>query len=226
MNIVIIEDEGLTALFLQEIIKDLHHTVVGVFDNGQELLSFLKSNQVDLIFMDININGSLDGIQTANLTHSKYPNISFVYLTSYKDSETIKNAQAVKPLGYLIKPVVGSDLEAILMVVDGYKKSCIKDETTEVLFEQFSYNTKTKTLYVDTKMIALSKNELLCIDTLVRNRNTYISSEQLIATIWNNEENRIDSLRELIYRLRKKLPNLPLHSGSNIGYCLNTSQDI
>ncbi len=222
MNIVIIEDEGLTALFLQEIIKDLHHTVVGIFDNGQELLLFLKNNQVDLIFMDININGSLDGIQTANLVHNKYPNISFVYLTSYKDSETIKSAQAVKPLGYLIKPVLESDLEAILMVVDGYKKSYVKDETTEILFEQYSYNTKTKTLYTDNRVIALSKNEILCIDALVRNRNTYISSEQLIATIWKNEENRVDSLRELIYRLRKKLPNLPLHSSPNIGYILTT----
>ncbi len=221
MNIVIIEDEGLTALFLEEIIKDLHHAVVGVFDNGRALLSFLKNNQVDLIFMDI--NGSLDGIQTANLAHGKYPDISFVYLTSYKDSETIKNAQAVKPLGYLIKPVVESDLEAILMVVDGYKKSYLKDETTEIPFEQYIYNTKTKTLYTDNRVIALSKNELLCIDALVRNRNTYISSEQLITTIWEHEENRVASLRELIYRLRKKLPNLPLHSGANIGYILSTS---
>lgn len=153
-------------------------------------------------------------------------NISFVYLTSYKDSETIKSAQAVKPLGYLIKPVVESDLEAILMVVDGYKKSYIKDETTQIIFEQYSYNTKTKTLYTDNRVIALSKNEILCIDALVRNRNTYISSEQLIATIWEHEQNRIDSLRELIYRLRKKLPNLPLHSSVNIGYMLSTSQNI
>ncbi|MCX6075554.1 MAG: response regulator [Campylobacterales bacterium] len=72
MNIVIIEDEGLTALFLQEIIKDLHHSVVGIFDNSDALFSFLKNNQVDLIFMDIKINGSLDGIQTANLAHNKY----------------------------------------------------------------------------------------------------------------------------------------------------------
>ncbi|MFA6195820.1 MAG: DNA-binding response regulator [Sulfurimonas sp.] len=226
MNVVIVEDEGVTALFLREVIKDLHHAVVGVFDTSDTLFSFLKSNPVDLIFMDININGALDGIQTANLAHSKYPNISFVYLTSYKDSQTIKSAQAVNPLGYLIKPVLESDLEAIMMVVDGYKNSSIKVEPTQIVFGEYNYNVKTKTLYKNNQTIALSKNEILCIDALVRNRNTYISSEQLIATLWEHEQNRLDSLRELIYRLRKKLPNLPLHSSSNIGYILSTSTDI
>lgn len=226
MNVVIIEDEGVTALFLREIIKDLNHTVVGVFDNSDALFSFLKSNPVDLIFMDINIKGALDGIQTANLAHNKYPNISFVYLTSYKDSQTIKSAQAVKPLGYLIKPVLESDLEAIMMVVDGYKNSSIKIEPTQIVFGEYNYNSKTKILYKENQTIILSKNEILCIDALVHNRNTYISSEQLITIIWEHEQNRLDSLRELIYRLRKKLPNLPLHSSSNIGYLLSTSKDM
>lgn len=225
MNVVIVEDEGVTALFIKEVLRDLKHNVAAVFDNADELFSFLKSNQVDLIFMDINIKGSYDGIQTATIAHARYPNISFVYLTSYKDSETIKSAQAVNPLGYLIKPIVESDLEAILMVVGGYKKSSLRVEPTQIRFGDYSYNLKTKTLSVNNTVITLSKNELLCIDILAHNRNSYISSEQLIARIWGDEENRFDSLRELIYRLRKKVPNLPLHSSSNIGYTLSSLEN-
>jgi len=224
MNIVIVEDEGMTALFLQEVIKELNHNVVGVFDNGHEVLEFVNTNQVDLIFMDINIKGSLDGIQTANQIYYKYPNISFVYLTSYRDSETIQKAQTVKPLGYLIKPVIESDLEAVLMVVGGYKKSMPRTGATLVVFEEYRYNLKTKTLCEGNEVIALSKNELLCIHALVRNKNAYISSEQLILAIWGNEANRLTSLRELVYRLRKKLPNLPLSSNSNTGYILSCKE--
>ncbi len=226
MNVVIIEDEGLSALFLQEIIKDLHHNVVGVFDNSNTLLPFLKSHQVDLILMDININGPLDGIQTANIVHRQYPDISFVYLTSYKDSETIKSAQAVQPLGYLIKPILESDLEAIMMVVEGYKKSCVRVTPTKIRLEKYSYDIKSKILYRNKEAIYLSKNEKVCIDTLISNIDTYISSEQLIATIWGDEENRVVSLRELVYRLRKKLPNLPLKSTPNVGYILSSSKKI
>lgn len=226
MNIIIIEDEGVTALFLKEIISDLGHNVVGLFDNGDALLTFLKSNNVDLIFMDININGVLDGIQTATIAHNKYPDISFVYLTSYKDSQTIKEAQAVRPLGYLIKPVLESDLEAILMVVEGCKQRYKKDESHEIVFAEYKYNIKTKTLSANNEVIPLSKNKLICINTLILNKNSYISSEQLIAAIWKDDKDRTVSLRELIYRLRKKLPNLPLYSDSNIGYTLSTSKEM
>lgn len=225
MNIMIVEDEGVTALFLREIISDLGHNIVGVFDNSDALLTFLKNSSVELIFMDININGALDGIQTATIVHNKYPDISFVYLTSYKDSQTIKDAQAVKPLGYLIKPVLESDLEAIMMVVEGGKQIYKKSEPLEIIFAEYKYNIKTKTLSTNSEVIPLSKNELTCINTLVLNKNSYISSEQLIATIWREEKDRIVSLRELIYRLRKKLPNLPLHSNSNIGYALSTATE-
>lgn len=226
MNIVIIEDEGVTALFLKEIISDLGHNVVGLFDNGDALLTFLKNNNVDLIFIDININGALDGIQTATIVHNTYPDISFVYLTSYKDSQTIKEAQVVRPLGYLIKPVLESDLEAIMMVVEGCKHSYKKDESYEILFAEYKYNITTKTLSTNNKVIPLSKNKLICIDTLILNKNNYVSSEQLIAAIWNDDKDRTVSLRELIYRLRKKLPNLPLYSNSNIGYTLSTSKEM
>ena len=226
MNVVIIEDEGLSALFLQEIIKDLNHNVVGVFDNSNTLFPFLTNHQVDLILMDINIKGPLDGIQTANIAHSQYPDILFVYLTSYKDSETIKSAQEVKPLGYLIKPVLESDLEAIMMVVDGYKKCCGSVTPTEIRLEEYSYDIKSKVLYRDDEAISLSKNEKVCIDTFVSNIDAYISSEQLIAIIWGDEENRVVSLRELVYRLRKKLPNLPLKSTPNVGYILSSSKKI
>ena len=226
MNIVILEDEGLTALFLKEVITDIDHDVIGVFDSSHDLLPFLKDNKVDLIFMDININGSYDGIQTAYLVQNKYPNISFVFLTSYKDSDTIKSAQAVKPMGYLIKPVLESDIEAVMMVVEGYKKSHVKMEPVEIVCGEYSYNINTKTLYTNNKVITLSKNEAICIQTLVSSRDSYISSEQLVAKIWGEEANRIVSLRELIYRLRKKLPSLPLSSSSNVGYMLSSSKNV
>ena len=221
MNIVIMEDEGIIALFFKEVIEDLNHKVVAVFDNSTALLDFLKSNQVDLIFMDINIRGQLDGIETANIVHDQYQNISIVFLTSYKDSDTIKNAQSVQPLGYLIKPVMESDLEAVLMVVQGYKLQRVATNNAVIHFLDYSYNLNTKTLFKEGVPLLLSYNEKVCLDMLIANKNNYVSTEQLIFTIWNKEENRIDSLRELIYRLRKKLPNLPLKSSSKIGYILD-----
>jgi len=220
MNIVIVEDEGITAFFLKDAINETEHKVVGVFDNGNSTLSFLKDNSVDLIFMDINISGALDGIQTAQKAHIKYPDISFVFLTSYKDSNTIAEAQIIKPLGYLVKPVTQSDIEAILMVVEGRRNTINNSNSDEIICQNFRYNLKTKILHQNGEIVNLSSNEQTCLDMLIHNRNNYISANQLINKIWKDDKNRESSLRELIYRLRKKLSCITLSSTPNIGYML------
>ena len=220
MNIVVIEDEGITAYFLQESINELGHEVVAMFDNGNELLNFLQKKSVDLIFMDINIKGSLDGVQLANIINEKYPSVLFVFLTSIKDSETIKSAQRVKPLGYLIKPIIASDLEAIMMVVEAHDKEII--ENVDICLGEYRYNLNTKILSKDCQNISLGKNASLCLHTLVMSRNNYISGDQLTNSIWMGDKNDNTSLRELIFRLRKKLPDLPLTSTPNLGYMISS----
>ena len=223
MKIIIVEDEGITAFFFKEVITDLKHEVTGVFDEGNGLLDFLKDNSVDLIFMDIQINGSIDGIQLANIIYRKYPDIKFIFLTSYQDSETILNAQVVKPMGYLIKPVVEKDIEAILMVVQGRDTISNPKITNKIIFGDYTYDLENKSLYKGNEYISLAKNEHRCFHTLILHRDTTVSTEQLIFSIWGDEYGRLSSLRELTYRLRKKLPGITLTNIPNMGYILSTS---
>lgn len=224
MNIIIVEDESLTALFLQETLVDLNHTVVNVVDNSNELFEFLKvDNNIDLIFMDINIKGGLDGIQTAQIIKQKYPDISFVFVTSYKEKETIQSAKAVKPLGYIVKPVVSSDIEAVMMVVEATKETPINDNKY-ISIGKYTYNMEYKVLFKNSQPIILGKNELLCIEILILNKSSIVSMKELMYRIWNNDNDHSSSLRELISRLRKKLPDLEINSIPNIGYCLRIVQ--
>ena len=221
MNIIIVEDEGITALFLRESLLDFKHNVIGIFSNASALFDFLKTTEekTDLIFMDINIEGSQDGIQAAKEVYFNYPVISLVFITSFKDSETIKEAQSVKPLGYLVKPISEVDLETILMVVEANNgtSNLLQEEIT---LNNYMYKTDTKELYYNNSLIHLSKNEQFCIDILMKNLNSYVSCEQLMQEIWNDDKDRISSLRELFFRLRKKLVNLNIISSPNMGYTL------
>ena len=222
MKIVIVEDEGITALFLQETIEECSHEVVGVFDEGNALLIFLEDNEVDLIFMDININGVLDGIQVADLVYHKYQHIFFVFLTSYKDSHTIESARVVRPIGYLIKPVLEKDIEAILMVSEGYKDKFEIENINDVHIGEYIYNIENAMICRSGEFIALSKNEHRCLRELILHRGTQVSIEQLLFSIWGEDENRLPSLRELTYRLRKKLPGVHIDNIPNVGYILRT----
>ena len=224
MNIMIVEDEGVTAFYLQETLKSLGCQVQGIFDNAKTALEFLENTPVEVVFMDINIKGKMDGIQLAQTIYVTHSNIKFIFITSYKDSQTILEAQSVKPLGYLIKPIGESDLEAILMVIRGQSERSFPNKNNEELqLNNFRYDLKEKRLYDKNGLIMLSTKERHCLDFLIQNRNSYVSIEQLISAIWDDTNNKENSLRELIYRLRKKLSSLSITTTPNLGYSLIVS---
>lgn len=222
MKVAIVEDEAITAMFIEQCLLDADHIVVGMFENSQTLFEFLETkNDLDLIFMDIKINGDKDGIESACEIKSLYPHIKIIFLTSFRDSQTIQSAKAASPIGYLIKPILESELEAVLMVADSGLKNNSKESTFGITIAGYKYNSHLKELYENSVHIPLSFNEVLCFEYLLEHKNTYVSKEELIDIIWNGEKNRLASLRELIYRLRRKLPNLQIKSAAKIGYILS-----
>ena len=219
MKIIIIEDEGITALFLKKSIESLGHEVVAMFDNGRELFDYLQRGSVDLIFMDIQIKGSMDGVQVSHIIHRQSPEIRFIFLTSYKDSYTIASAQEVKPSGYMIKPVTEQDIEAILMVVQGQIQK--QDNAYNIVrIGAYIYYLDTRSLNRAGEYIHLTKNEQSYFHELIKNRGQHVSMAQLIASIWTETDNRVTSLRELTSRMRKKLTGLKLENIPNVGYTL------
>lgn len=220
MKIIIVEDEGITALFLEDVFQALGHEVVGMFDNGQDVIESLNPENTDVIFMDIQIKGPMDGIQLSQIIHRKVPDMKFVFLTSYKDSITINDAQGVQPIGYLIKPILKQDLEAILMVVQGQIKQQHKNDDALIQMGEYIYHTDTMSLKRGNTYVHLTKNEQLCFHELIKNREQHVSTQQLISVIWSTNEDLTASLRELTSRLRKKLRGLTLENIPNIGYIL------
>lgn len=218
MNIGILEDEALTALFLQDTIEELGHNVVGIFSSGNKLLNFLEDSKADLLLIDINIKGEIDGIETALALSNK--DIPVVFITSYKDSNTIKRAHEANTIGYLIKPVNQHHIEAILELSKKFiKKSSEKVQLCENLF----FSLEDNLLYYKNEPFIIGEKELLCLKALVENRERYISRQELIEYIWYEDlgGDRRSSLRELISRTKRKVPCISMENLRGVGYKLN-----
>jgi signal transduction histidine kinase len=104
LKILITEDEQVQALLLQRQIKALGHQVVGIVSSGEEALERLQDLQPDLVMMDINLAGELNGIETAELIQ-KNQDLPIIFVTSAEDKGTIDKALASNAGGYLFKPV-------------------------------------------------------------------------------------------------------------------------
>ena len=216
MNILIVEDEFLTSKFIQETLYSLGFLSVFITDNALDANIMLQEKNIDLIFMDINIKGPKDGLYLAIEISKKY-NTKIVFITSYQDTNTIQEASLSTPLGYLIKPIIKADIESIMMISKNFFN--YYQESTFINIDIYKYDKINNLLYEDEKLITLSKLENKAIEIFIKYLNLPISNEILISYLWQEEKNN-SSLRELISRLRKKVPNLKIKNYSNIGYIL------
>ncbi|MCC5919715.1 MAG: response regulator [Cyclobacteriaceae bacterium] len=112
-NIVIVEDERVTALLLQQSLEDLGFHVLEVFSNGEEAVEAIDDLDVDLILMDIFLEGKLDGIEASRVI-SKKSIVPIIYLTANSDKATLDRAKLTTPFGYLLKPFHENDLRVTL----------------------------------------------------------------------------------------------------------------
>lgn len=109
-RILIVEDEALIAEDIKFNLEKLGHTVTGIVMNGDRALDAIANPNFDLVLLDINIKGSLSGIDLAKIIREKY-HIPYIYLTASSDDYTLDRAKATLPYGYIVKPFNEFDLK-------------------------------------------------------------------------------------------------------------------
>ncbi len=64
-----------------------------------------KTSHPDVILMDINIAGKIDGIDTARIILEDWSG-PIIFLTAYSDKDYVAKAKALLPAAYLLKPII------------------------------------------------------------------------------------------------------------------------
>ena len=103
-DILIVEDDVLTATVLQKYLLRCDYNVLPIAANASTALKLVEANKPDLILMDIFLKDSIDGIEIVKLLKNQY-DIPVIYLTADSSEETIQRAKITEPFGYLVKPV-------------------------------------------------------------------------------------------------------------------------
>jgi len=102
-KILIVEDEAIAALDLQLILERLGYAA-SITTTGEEAVLLAAKENPDVVLMDINIDGGMDGIQAAEKIGSAF-GIPVIFMTGYSDEEMLEKAKHVKPLAILSKPL-------------------------------------------------------------------------------------------------------------------------
>lgn len=124
--------EGLTyRLSLDDSIE-----VVGEAENGKQALELIKSLELDIVLMDINMP-EMDGMYVLELIKEQDIDCKVLMLSMHDNKEYILGAMRHGADGYILKDVPGKELiEAIKKVISG--KHYFSSEVTEILSKELA----------------------------------------------------------------------------------------
>ncbi len=113
MNVLIVEDEGIIALFLSKSIERMGYTVAAVTASGEEACTLAASHRPDCILMDVALAGTIDGIDAAECIRRDLA-VPIIFTTAYDTDEVRRRAAGVSQSLFLPKPVSPEVLQQTL----------------------------------------------------------------------------------------------------------------
>lgn len=110
IKILVVEDEMIIAAKISMQLTSLGYEVTGILPRGEEALVHVEENKPDIVLLDINLKGKIDGIETAALMQQRN-NIPIIYLTANSDEATFNRAKPTRPYAFISKPFKQLDLQ-------------------------------------------------------------------------------------------------------------------
>ena len=110
IKILVVEDEMIIGAKISMQLTNLGYDVTGILPRGEEAVLHLKENKADIVLLDINLKGKIDGIETAKQIQ-KQSDTPVIYLTANADETTFNRAKATRPAAFISKPFKQLDLQ-------------------------------------------------------------------------------------------------------------------
>ncbi|MGL5000568.1 MAG: LytR/AlgR family response regulator transcription factor [Cetobacterium sp.] len=151
---VIVEDEFPAREELKFFIKNnKNFEIEKEFENPIDALKFIEGNNVDVIFLDINMP-HLDGMTLGKIIHRVNSKIKLVFISAYKDFAV--DAFEIKAFDYILKPYSEDRITSVL--------EALNEEINKNDISSKDLSIKKITVNLDSKMVVLSTKNILYIE--------------------------------------------------------------
>ena len=112
-SIYVVEDEMIVARDIRMQLSEMGYQVVGHATTAKAAIEAIRLTPPDLVLMDINLAGDMDGIAAAHAIRAEF-DIPVVFLTAYAADDVLARAKMTEPYGYILKPFSNRELRTVL----------------------------------------------------------------------------------------------------------------
>lgn len=215
LSILYAEDDLIIRESITRILNMFFKNVF-VASDGNEALELYQNNKIDVLMLDY-VMPNLDGYQTAKLIREFDKKIPIIIASAYTEKEKLLNAIELNLIKYLEKPILYDDLVKVFNSVVTHL------EDNNLLFtkltKDYYYFFTTKKIVTKEKEIILTKNEILFLELLLDKPNQLISKESIEENVFKESVDE-NTLRNLVYRLRKKMECDIIVTIKDLGYLI------
>jgi DNA-binding response OmpR family regulator len=231
-KVLLVEDESALALVVQKLLNHFGCQQVWLCDSAACAVEIASKESIDLVFMDLNIKGAVDGISCAQELAKINPEVMIVYASSFSDEETLDRAIDMNTLNYLVKPYGKKEIEITLLLAKiALKKRALQtqksyDVAMVELGNEYVVDLHQKRLLHSGIEVMLSKIEHRLLMLLSSHANQTVSNSLIYEEVWQGKSISATTLREAFTRVRKRLKGslVKIEAVQGVGYRLLTPQ--
>ncbi len=201
LTILYAEDDAIVSKNIAEALAIFANKVISV-KNGAEAIEMFQKNMCHIVFLDY-VMPLIDGNNVAQMIRETDSSVPIFILSSHVNKEKLLSAIKIGITDYLEKPIGFDRLYSALM--DAVQKIIDSGKLKVRLSDGIEYNYIEKSLYTPTTCERLTKNEYQLLETLIERPLSLISKEEIEQKLFKGDVEP-NTMRNLVYRLRKKIP--------------------
>lgn len=215
MKILLLEDnQRLNATIVKRL--QMKGYEIDSFADGNDAYEAVD-NGYGCFILDINVP-SLDGIELLKRIREYYPQTPVIIISSTVELEVIKDSYSYGCNDYIKKPFFIDELEIKI------EKLCNVTNDVVTFGDNYQFDALSSLLEHAGVRERLSKKERLLLGLFLSDQSKVVPYEKIQSIVWEGNFASLDSIRSLVRRLRKKIPENYIETVVDIGYLFNPNK--
>jgi DNA-binding response OmpR family regulator len=233
ISVLFVEDDMGIAKEMGLLLREIFYKVDVAIDGKEALKTYIQYNQenrvsYDLVITDIQMP-NMNGIELIENIYKENPKQQVIVLSAHNETEYLMQLVNIGISHFILKPIeYDSFLEVIFktskfIYENRYQKSEKKSISIK-LSDDLSWNKELKQILLNGNSFKVTKKEFLLLELLLKIPEKTYTNEEIMKCLWKDDFDKspdITNLKNLISRLRKKLPSLNIENIYGFGYRLN-----
>ncbi len=215
-SILLAEDEENVRESFKKVLL-LYVEEVFTAKDGKEAYELYTKHNPDIIITDIKMP-KINGIELIKKIRQKNHDIPIIVTSAHTDQDLLLESIKLSLVEYVVKPIKEKELNRLLR--ECAQKLYESSETVINLGKNISYDFENKIFIHNDKSINLTQKEVEFFEILLAHRGNLVTKQDIEDKIYIYEEAPISALKNLVFKLRKKLNTDVIKTVGKLGYMI------